>query len=66
MKWVASRKARLIRAIEDGEMTDLDAYIAYGITKPELDEWREKYTKFGLRGLRVTHVKKYRSKNVIA
>lgn len=64
MKWVASRKARLIRAIEDGEMTDLDAYIQWGITGPELEEWRKRYAEYGLHGLRVTHVKKYRSKDV--
>lgn len=64
MKWVASRKARLLHAIEDGEMTDMDAYIKYGVTGPELKEWREKYNKYGMRGLRVTQIKKYRSENV--
>lgn len=63
MKWVASRKARLIRAIEDGETTDMDAYIMYGITGPELAEWRRLYETHGLKGLRSTKINKYREKS---
>ncbi len=56
--WTASRKARLIRAIEDCEFTDMDAFILYGITGPELDEWRKNYEQYGLRGLKITKAKK--------
>jgi len=55
MKWVASRKARLLRMIEDGSLTELDAYIKYGITGPELREWQEAYENRGLTGLKVNY-----------
>lgn len=63
MNWVASRKARLLHAIYDGEMTEMDAYINYGITGPELSEWRKLYEKHGINGLKTTKMQRYRNKN---
>lgn len=51
-RWTARRKAELVAAIGGGLLTREDACSRYGISLEEFTEWKRKYRKLGLRGLR--------------
>jgi len=53
-RWVASRKARVVEAVEAGLITADEACERWGLSMEELDSWRENARKHGRKGLRVT------------
>ncbi len=53
-RWVASRKAVLVKAVEFGLIDIATALQRYGLSKEEFDEWRNAFIANGETGLRVT------------
>ena len=59
-RWVISRKAEVVRAVELGVLTQEEACDRYSLSEEEFDSWRALMRKHGVRGLRVTKVQTYR------
>lgn len=53
-RWVASRKAAVVRAVEHGLISRAEALEAWGLSDEELDEWIRRAGRFGLDGLKTT------------
>ena len=53
-RWVASRKAAVVRAVEHGLLAEDEALRLYGLSEEELDAWRAAVARHGEAGLRVT------------
>lgn len=60
-RWVASRKAQVVRAIETGQLSMTEAYRRYDLTPEELADWRKKMADHGTRGLFATRIR-YRNR----
>lgn len=61
-RWVASRKAVVVRAVIHGLITESEALERYGLSNEEFDLWRDGVARHGEKGLRVTAIQKYRQK----
>ncbi|MGP6088290.1 CtrA inhibitor SciP [Antarctobacter jejuensis] len=59
-RWVASRKAAVVRAVTFGLITQEQAKENYGLSDEELMEWVKAATRHGEDALKVTRVQKYR------
>ena len=59
-RWVARRKAAVVRAIADGTLDRSEACARYGISEAELRLWEHAIACAGVPGLRVTRVQIYR------
>ena len=59
-RWVASRKAAVVRAVEHGLITKDVAMEIYDISAEEFDIWRAAVTTHGEAALRTTAIQKYR------
>jgi len=59
-RWVASRKADVVRAIREGVLTRIDACTRYRLSDEELRLWERAIDAVGTPGLRVTRVQVYR------
>ena len=59
-RWVARRKAAVLRAITIGTLTRADACARYRISEAELRLWEHAVACAGVPGLRVTRVQIYR------
>lgn len=59
-RWVISRKAQVVRAIDTGVLTEEEACRRYDLTREELNGWRILISQHGVRGLRVTRLRQYR------
>lgn len=59
-RWVKSRKMAVIKAIENGVLTDEQACQRYSLTAEELESWKAALTKHGPGALRTTHLNRYR------
>ncbi len=59
-RWVASRKAAVVRAVDAGLITAEHACETYGLSSEELDGWRTAVTTFGEGALKTTSLQKYR------
>ncbi|MCB2136366.1 MAG: DUF1153 domain-containing protein [Rhodobacteraceae bacterium] len=59
-RWVASRKARVIRAVAAGLITRKEALERYALSDEEFDIWREAVEQHGEKGLKVTAIQKFR------
>jgi hypothetical protein len=59
-RWVASRKAAIIAAIDRGEISRIEACSRYRISEAELRLWERAVRVAGTPGLRVTRVQVYR------
>ena len=53
-RWVVSRKADVVMAVEGGILTANEACSRYRLTLEEFGEWQKAFKRFGLRGLKVT------------
>lgn len=60
-RWVISRKAQVVRAVETGRISVAEACRRYDLTPEELDSWRRLVARHGVRGLRVTRLHDYRA-----
>lgn len=59
-RWVKSRKLAVIKAIEDGILSDEDACRRYSLSQEELDSWKSALNRHGPGALRTTHINRYR------
>jgi len=59
-RWVISRKAQVLAAIEDGSLSRAEACARYSISEAELRIWERAVACAGVPGLRVTRVQIYR------
>jgi hypothetical protein len=50
-RWMASRKARLIKAIDNGEISEAEACCLHYLSPEELAEWRRNLAHGGVREL---------------
>jgi hypothetical protein len=59
-RWVASRKAAVVRGVLYGLITQSDALRIYGLSEEEFRGWVTAVAEYGEEALKTTHVKKYR------
>ncbi|ARE38304.1 hypothetical protein RGUI_0163 [Rhodovulum sp. P5] len=59
-RWVASRKAAVVKAVAAGLITQEEALERYSLSGEELDSWKRAVRDHGLNGLKVTSLKQFR------
>ncbi|MFN3280691.1 MAG: DUF1153 domain-containing protein [Tabrizicola sp.] len=59
-RWVASRKAVVVKAVVYGLISEKEALERYALSEEEFDLWRSAALKHGEDGLKVTSIRKYR------
>ncbi|MEX1663369.1 DUF1153 domain-containing protein [uncultured Thioclava sp.] len=59
-RWVASRKALIVRALSHGLISRPELIERYELSDEELDIWIEAIKKHGTKGLKVTAIQKFR------
>ena len=59
-RWVASRKAVVVKAVVHGLMSQAEALERYGLSEEEFGFWRQAVENHGDKALRVTTIQKYR------
>ncbi|MBN7786251.1 DUF1153 domain-containing protein [Ponticoccus gilvus] len=59
-RWVASRKAAVVKAVRYGLLSPDQAQDRYSLSEEELLEWVRAATEHGEDALKVTRVQKYR------
>ena len=59
-RWVASRKAIVVRAVMFGLITESEALQRYALSEEEFAIWRSAVESHGENGLKVTAIQKYR------
>ncbi|MEO8242276.1 MAG: DUF1153 domain-containing protein [bacterium] len=59
-RWVASRKAVVVKAVLHGLITQSEALERYAISEEEFGFWRQAIESYGDKALRVTTIQKYR------
>ena len=59
-RWVASRKAAVVKAVAAGLITAEDACELYGLSAEELSSWSNAIKKHGLAALKATKLMSYR------
>jgi len=59
-RWVARRKAIVVRAVAHGLITRSEAIEAYGLSEEEFDGWCAAVAIHGEAALKVTSLQKYR------
>jgi len=60
-RWVASRKAAVVHAVEAGLITGEEAMKTWGLSEEELESWRRAVSSHGEAALKATNVRKYRA-----
>lgn len=59
-RWVASRKARVVKAVAYGLLPLKEALERYQLSEEEFGLWRDAVARHGEKGLKVTAIQKYR------
>ncbi|HPE25841.1 DUF1153 domain-containing protein [Albidovulum sp.] len=59
-RWVASRKALVIKALAAGLIARSEAIERYDLSEEELDLWFEAVARHGVKALKVTKIQKFR------
>lgn len=59
-RWVASRKAVVVRAVEFGLIARSEALDRYGLSEEEFESWEKAVALHGVDGLKVTALQRYR------
>lgn len=59
-RWVASRKAAVVRGVTYGLITLADALRTYGLSEDEFAEWKNAVETHGEAALKATLLQKYR------
>lgn len=59
-RWVASRKAAVVRAVASGLLTRAEALENYGLSDEEFSEWESAVSNFGEAALKTTALQRYR------
>lgn len=64
-RWVKSRKLAVVNAIQAEAITKEEACERYGLSPEELSSWFRLIENHGPDGLRTTHLKRYRAKDIM-
>ncbi|MCG6903076.1 MAG: DUF1153 domain-containing protein [Rhodobacter sp.] len=59
-RWVASRKAAVVKAVTYGLLPQGEALEMYGLSEDEFGEWRSAVETYGEAALKATALQKYR------
>ena len=59
-RWVASRKAAVVWAVQHGLITQDEARQRYALSAEELAEWARAVADHGVEGLKVTSLQRFR------
>jgi hypothetical protein len=59
-RWVASRKAVVVKAVIHGLISEREAMERYQVSEEEFAQWRKAVETHGEKALRVTAIQKYR------
>lgn len=59
-RWVASRKAAVVRGVEHGLISKAEALATYGLSEEEFAEWQTAVEMHGEAALKTTQIQKYR------
>ena len=60
IRWVASRKAAVLKGIACGLISDSEAMALYGLSESELDAWKTAVLQNGESALKATKLRYYR------
>ncbi|EPX86101.1 hypothetical protein ruthe_00909 [Rubellimicrobium thermophilum DSM 16684] len=63
-RWVASRKAAVVKAVACGLISRSFALETYALSEEELSEWERAVERHGVGGLRTTWLQRYRQLEV--
>lgn len=63
-RWVASRKAAVVRAVESGLISRREALEIYSLSGEELDGWTQAVVRHGESALKATALQRYRQPKV--
>ncbi len=61
VRWVARRKAQVVNAVRNGQLTLDQACAHYRLSAEEFLAWERMIERHGLAGLRVTRLQRYRA-----
>lgn len=59
-RWVASRKAAVVRAVAYGLLTEEEAIRTYSLSEEELESWRMAVARHGEKALKTTAIQQFR------
>lgn len=59
-RWVASRKAAVVRAVKGGLLDCKEALEIYGLSREELEAWHLAVERHGEAALKATSIQRYR------
>lgn len=59
-RWVASRKAAVVKAVVAGLITEAEALARYELSQEEFDSWKQAILQHGPQALKTTTLQKYR------
>ncbi|WP_095589634.1 DUF1153 domain-containing protein [Actibacterium ureilyticum] len=59
-RWVASRKAAVVKGVVAGLITEADALARYELSQEEFDSWKQAILQHGPQALKTTTIQKYR------
>ena len=59
-RWVVRRKAAVVAAVRNGELTVEEACRVYQLSEEEFRSWDRAFELHGLAGLRATRIQRYR------
>jgi hypothetical protein len=58
-RWVIRRKAEVVAAVRGGLLSQEEACSRYNISNEEFQSWQQSIDRYGLAGLRTTHLQFY-------
>lgn len=61
VRWVSSRKATVVAAVQSGVISLADACNRYSLSVEEYMSWKIAAERYGTPGLRITHAHEYRN-----
>ncbi|MFW5655494.1 MAG: DUF1153 domain-containing protein [Roseicyclus sp.] len=59
-RWVASRKAAVVAAVDHGLISEEEACEIWALSEEELEGWRRAVSRHGVAALRATALQRYR------
>lgn len=59
-RWVASRKATVIKAVAAGLISEDEALARYALTQEEFESWKTAVAQHGPAALKITKLQRYR------
>ncbi|MFV0473616.1 MAG: DUF1153 domain-containing protein [Pikeienuella sp.] len=60
-RWVASRKAAVVEAVDAGAISEAEVCALYGLSGEELNLWRAAFARHGAPALLVTKLQHFRN-----